>query len=198
MPSQSEPKITMKKSAGLKELSLWQALLYPVLFMFVGVWTWAKDRTFNCLLPKRRFSTAALETIQLQTRSEPIRILVVDDNSLHQEISLRLLQKNGLLADFASCGSEAIEACRKRHYDLVLMDIQMPDMSGIQATQTIRRESFTKPIRIVAVTAHNTVDEKTWKANGMDGFLRKPLVAHELQKQLRMSSALRQRLILAS
>lgn len=191
MPVQSEIKPKAKKSVGLKELSLWQALLYPILFMFVAVWTSAKDRALALLLPKRRFSRSTLETMQRPMSAKPIRILVVDDNSLHQEISLRILQKSGLLADFACSGSEAIDACRKQHYDLVLMDIQMPDMSGIQAMQTIRRESHSKPIRIVAVTTHNNVDEFTWKASGMDGFLRKPLVTHELQKQLRMSSALR-------
>lgn len=176
-----------KKSAGLKELPLWQALLYPIVFMFVGIWTWGKDKVC-AQLPKRRFSTASLNTLRV-VKPEMIRILVVDDNSLHQEISLRILQKNGLIADFASNGQEAIDACRRTAYDLVFMDIQMPDMSGVQAMQTIR-ECSAKAIRIIAVTGQSSIEEFPWKSSGMDGFLRKPLVAHEVQKQLRMSSAL--------
>lgn len=77
MQSSREP----KKSAGLKELRLWQAMLYPLLFMLVALYTWIKDRIVALFLPKRRFSTNDLAQVQPKALDEAICILVVDESS---------------------------------------------------------------------------------------------------------------------
>jgi signal transduction histidine kinase/CheY-like chemotaxis protein len=107
----------------------------------------------------------------------PLRILLVEDNLVNQKVVLRMLEKMGYAADVTGNGQEAIEALQRQPYDLVLMDVHMPEMDGITATQIIRRTlpSERQP-RIVALTAAAMVeDQKACLAAGMDAFLTKPL-----------------------
>jgi len=104
------------------------------------------------------------------------RVLLAEDNPANQMIAKTMLQKAGLKVDVAANGLEAVAACEKRTYDLILMDIGMPEMGGVEATEEIRQTSapnVTTPI--VAMTAHvMRGDRESLLSAGMDDYLPKP------------------------
>jgi len=107
-----------------------------------------------------------------------VRILLVEDNDISQKMELYLLDKLGYRADTANNGREAIRLLEKNHYDLVLMDIQMPEMDGMQATEIIRQPDsgvLNHWVPIIAMTA-NSLDEDREKCleAGMDAYMAKP------------------------
>ena len=112
----------------------------------------------------------------------PLRILLVEDNAVNQKLATRLLSRMGYQADLASNGLEAIEAVDRQRYDLVLMDVQMPEMDGLEATeQIIKRIPEANRPWIVAMTA-NAMDgdrERCIEA-GMNGYVSKPIRVDEL------------------
>ena len=119
----------------------------------------------------------------------PLRVLVAEDNPINQRVALLLLERLGYRADVVGSGVEAIEAVAARPYDLVLMDVRMPDMDGIAATRRIRADlpPSAQP-RIVALTANATVeDREACRAAGMDDFLSKPIRPADLVRVLRGS-----------
>jgi PAS domain S-box-containing protein len=116
----------------------------------------------------------------------PLRILLVEDNIVNQRVALRLLEKMGYRADMASNGVDALEMLRRYAYDVVLMDVQMPDMDGIEATQHIREqwERAEQPY-IIAMTAHAMEgDRQLCLAAGMDDYIGKPVRLEELVEKL--------------
>ena len=116
----------------------------------------------------------------------PLRILVVDDNVVNQKVVISMIERLGYRADLASNGIEAVEAVRRKPYDLVLMDLQMPELDGIGATRQIRREhpDGQRP-RIVALTANAIEgDREECLAAGMDDYLSKPLQRDKLESAL--------------
>jgi CheY-like chemotaxis protein len=128
-------------------------------------------------------------------RRLPLRILLAEDNAVNQKLALRLLERLGYRADVAANGLEAIDALRRQTYDLVLMDIQMPDMDGLEATQAIHREwpGERRP-RIVAMTANvMKEDREACLEIGMDDYLGKPIRVEELVGALSRCQALERR-----
>ncbi|HEU4832214.1 MAG TPA: response regulator, partial [Actinomycetota bacterium] len=118
---------------------------------------------------------------ELATR-HPLRILVAEDNVVNQRLALRLLEKLGYRADVVANGLEAVEAVERQPYDLVLMDVQMPEMDGVQATQRIlgRRLDSDRPW-IVAMTAEvMRGDREGFLAAGMNDYVAKPIRPQEL------------------
>ncbi len=113
----------------------------------------------------------------------PLKILVVEDNPVNQKVILYMLRKMGYTPDFAGDGIEAVEAFTRVPYQLVLMDIQMPRMGGIEATQQIRNtQNHTQPY-IVALTANAlTEHELECLSAGMDAYLAKPVKVQALVK----------------
>jgi len=116
-----------------------------------------------------------------------LRVLVVEDNAVNQRLAARLMEKLGHTAALAANGAEAMAALARQSFDLVLMDIQMPEMDGFQATAAIReRERRTGGhAPIVALTAHALRgDRERCLAAGMDGYLAKPLRIDELASEI--------------
>jgi ligand-binding sensor domain-containing protein/signal transduction histidine kinase/CheY-like chemotaxis protein/HPt (histidine-containing phosphotransfer) domain-containing protein len=117
----------------------------------------------------------------------PLRILVAEDNSVNQRVALLLLEQLGYSADVAGNGYEVLAALHRQPYEVVLMDVQMPDMDGLEATRRIQAEwpQAQRP-RVVAMTASALIaDRNACLAAGMDGFLSKPILIRELQAALR-------------
>ncbi len=120
----------------------------------------------------------------------PLRILLAEDNTVNQQIATLVLESLGYRADVASNGLEAVEAVERLPYDLVLMDVQMPEMDGLEATRQIRArptppERGNRPIRIVAMTANAMQgDREACLAAGMDDYLAKPIRPEELAAAL--------------
>jgi CheY-like chemotaxis protein len=107
-----------------------------------------------------------------------IRVLVAEDNIVNQRVAAGLLTRRGHTVTTASNGLEAVEAIERGGFDLVLMDIEMPEMGGLEATAAIRARERERGghIRIVAMTAHAmNGDRERCMAAGMDGYLAKPL-----------------------
>jgi PAS domain S-box-containing protein len=122
----------------------------------------------------------------------PLRILLAEDNAVNQKLALRLLERLGYRADVAANGLEAIEALQRQPYDVVLMDVQMPDMDGLEATQAIHQEwpGERRP-RIVAMTANvMKEDREACLEVGMDDYLGKPIRVEELIAALSRCQAL--------
>lgn len=116
----------------------------------------------------------------------PLRILLAEDNIINQKVALRFLERIGYRADLAFNGIEVLEALRRQAYDVVLMDIQMPDMDGVQATLEIRRD-FPKDRqpRIIAMTANAMKDDhEKYLASGMEDYIVKPFKIEELVRVL--------------
>ena len=120
-------------------------------------------------------------------RWHPLRILVAEDNTVNQKVALHLLERLGYGADLVSNGLEAVAAVERQTYDVVLMDVQMPEMDGFDATRAIRRQVNDGP-RIIAVTANAMVgdDQRCFDA-GMDDYIRKPIDLRELVDALKRS-----------
>ncbi len=114
--------------------------------------------------------------------SHPVRILLVEDNPINQKVAVSLLDRLGYRPDIASNGLEAVEAVRQRPYDVILMDVQMPEMDGLEATRRIRQEWPAEvPLRIVAMTAGALAgDRERCLEAGMDDFIAKPVRFEEL------------------
>lgn len=113
------------------------------------------------------------------------RVLLVEDNVMNQKITLRMLAKLGYQADLAEDGCEAITACQSQHYDLILMDLQMPNMGGLEATVALRGESATKQTPIIALTANaQASDRERCLSAGMNDFLAKPAKLDLLEERL--------------
>ncbi|MCD4841774.1 MAG: response regulator [Methanosarcinales archaeon] len=105
-----------------------------------------------------------------------IRILVVEDNLTNQEIALAILEGAGIVVEIANNGKKAVEAVQKSCFDAVLMDIQMPEMDGYEATRMIRKDSKFESLPIIAMTAHAMKgDEEKCLEAGMDGYISKPI-----------------------
>ncbi|MBI2215192.1 MAG: response regulator [Acidobacteria bacterium] len=120
----------------------------------------------------------------------PLRILVAEDNTVNQRLAMLSLEHMGYRADVVANGIEALEAIRRQRYDLILMDVQMPELDGLQATRQIRMEfdDVTRPW-IVAMTANAMREDRRACAEaGMDDYLAKPLRIEELKAALERAS----------
>ncbi|HZX56945.1 MAG TPA: response regulator, partial [Ilumatobacteraceae bacterium] len=106
----------------------------------------------------------------------PLRILLAEDNVVNQKLAMRLLQQMGYRADLASNGLEAVESVVRQSYDVILMDVQMPEMDGFEATRRIVTVWPNERPRIIAMTANAMQgDREMCLAAGMDDYLTKPI-----------------------
>ena len=119
-------------------------------------------------------------------KQHPLRILLAEDNAVNQKLALRLLEQMGYRADVASNGLEAVESLERQAYDVILMDMQMPEMDGLDATRAIRKLHNIAQPRIVAMTANAMQgDRELCLAAGMDDYVSKPIRVPELVQALR-------------
>jgi GAF domain-containing protein/CheY-like chemotaxis protein len=116
----------------------------------------------------------------------PLRILLAEDNVVNQKLAMRLLQQMGYRADLASNGIEAVESVQRQTYDVVLMDVQMPEMDGLEAARRITAQSPDgKRPRIVAMTANAMQSDRDMCfAAGMDDYVAKPIRVDQLVEAL--------------
>jgi CheY-like chemotaxis protein len=162
-----------------KELGIAAYLIKPVL----------QSDLLEALLSVLGSREGVASSAQLVTRHslregrEPLRILLTEDNTVNQRLASRLLEKEGHLVVVADDGVKALKACKENTFDLILMDVQMPVMDGIEATAAIRQIEQTtgRHIPIVAMTAHAMAgDRQRFLKAGMDGYVSKPIHSREL------------------
>ncbi len=120
----------------------------------------------------------------IQEARRRLRVLVAEDNPVNQKLAIKILEKRGHLVSVVSNGQEAIDVSKEEHFDLILMDVQMPDLDGYEATGHIRnreKEEGGGHIPIVAMTAHAMKgDREQCLAAGMDDYVSKPIKVSEL------------------
>jgi CheY-like chemotaxis protein len=147
-------------------------------------------------MAERRKAQMITSPILVEARpvSSSLEILLAEDNEVNRKLATRLLEKRGHSVDVATNGREALEALRARTYDLVLMDVQMPEMDGVAATAALRAsEAETgRHQPVIAMTALVMKgDRERCMAVGMDGYLAKPIRAQELDEVLEKYIALK-------
>lgn len=126
--------------------------------------------------------------VQPQTRHRSLRILMAEDNLVNQKVTLRMLERLGYTADVVVNGREVLEALERSWYDVILMDVQMPEMDGLEATRQVvaRYEVLERP-RIIAVTANALAgDRQRCLDAGMDDYVSKPVRLKDLDRALRL------------
>ena len=131
------------------------------------------------IVPSESISRAMADT-------KPLRILVAEDNVVNQKVALRMLERMGYRAEVVANGLEVIEALSRQHYDVILMDLHMPEMDGLEATHLIieRWSEDTRP-RIIAMTASALEsDREACLKAGMDDYITKPVKINELKASL--------------
>jgi CheY-like chemotaxis protein/anti-sigma regulatory factor (Ser/Thr protein kinase) len=139
---------------------------------------------------KKREQKPATERVKLDPEfaaQHPLRILLAEDNIVNQKLALSILRQMGYRADVAANGLEAVESVARQRYDVILMDVQMPDMDGLEATQQIiaKWEPEARP-RIIGLTANAMQgDREMCLAAGMDDYIVKPIRVNELVEALK-------------
>lgn len=151
-----------------------------------------KNLLFSIFSPNQSSTSATISSsIDEKIGKEyPLKILVAEDNVVNQKVADLMLKKMGYVADIVSNGLEVIQALERQYYDLILMDLQMPEMGGLEATELVRKKfpSHKQP-QIVALTggvspAHKQLCQKA----GMDAFLEKPIKVEFLRDALIQSA----------
>jgi PAS domain S-box-containing protein len=153
-----------------------------------------QSRLFDCLAnallgPSTALHTLAKALVEPALRKEQIRVLVADDNTVNQRVTFGQLKKLGYNADIVADGVAVLKALDRTHYDIVLMDCQMPEMDGYEATQRIRARigNFPQP-HIIAMTAHAMHgDREKCLAAGMNNYISKPVQLETLAAALTLA-----------
>jgi CheY-like chemotaxis protein len=185
-PSSRSTKVIMLSPAGqrgdairCKELGIAAYLSNPV----------EQSDLRECILRVLREGASDRGSVGLVTRHtlRESRILLADDSFVNQRLATRLLEKEGYRVVVANNGREAVAAVEEEMFDVVLMDIEMPIMSGLEATATIREKEMLngRRIPIIAMTAHAMKgDRERCFAAGMDGYVSKPIQPQDLYDAL--------------
>ena len=144
------------------------------------------DALMSVLAAKPDGRTETTGAVSARPESSSLRILLAEDNAVNQKVALLMLEKLGYRADVAWNGLEALEALERQAYDVVLMDVQMPELDGLDATRRIceRWPAGERP-RIVAMTANAMQDDRdACFAAGMDDYVAKPIRPEALRRAL--------------
>jgi len=155
--------------------------LYNAIMMVFGLKPETLESGKNTLITKHQIPEAA---------RKKIRILLAEDNKVNQTLALKIMAKSGFFADVVVNGLEAIEMLEKNDYDIVLMDVQMPEMDGLEATKIVRDPSSkvkNHKIPIIAMTAHAMKgDREKCLEQGMDDYISKPIKSSELIEKIEL------------
>ena len=179
----------------LSSLSQSQLDLEPGLFVAYLIKPVKSHQLFNCLLDlfakreSKRFLQPPLVATEPPGYQHPLQILLVEDNLTNQKVATLILNRMGYSADIAANGLEAVQAVIRQPYEVILMDVSMPEMDGIEATRYIRQldpQTFKCRPYIIAMTAHamRGYREKCLEA-GMDDYVPKPVRREELELALK-------------
>ncbi|BCL34071.1 response regulator [Nostoc sp. MS1] len=153
---------------------------------------WLIDAPQAIIPSYSRLSKSHLPAIDDQlSENLPLKILLAEDVLVNQKIALKMLQKLGYRADVANDGLEALEAVQRQTYDVVFMDVQMPEMDGWETTRRIRQEvAASSQPWIIAMTAHaRPEDRQQCLAAGMDDYITKPINLEEITAVLKKLGA---------
>lgn len=131
----------------------------------------------------KKISTSEKEYQQITT-TDKIRVLLVEDNNVNQMVASRMLQRIGFNADIASNGKEAVDAVESIDYDIVFMDISMPEMDGLTACSIIKSNNDLKKMPVIIAMTANAMsgDKENYLKAGMDDYISKPVNLEELRK----------------
>ncbi len=145
-------------------------------------------------IPENKPGTKSQLNAQM-AEQHPLQILIAEDNLVNQKVAVRILQRMGYRADVVANGLEAIDAVERQAYDVVFMDVQMPEMDGLKATEHIRARlpSYRQPY-IIAMTAHAMQqDRDRCLEAGMNDYVSKPIQVNELQAAISTAYQARQK-----
>jgi two-component system sensor histidine kinase/response regulator len=191
-PLGGRPNETAMRRAGVRAWlakPLRQSQLYNSLAAAINP-TAARDAS-DAEVPISRQSVAfaplrTLGNAKAESPDEPARILVVEDHAVNRRVVLKMLERLGYRADSAENGKRALERLARGHYDVILMDCQMPELDGYETTREIRRRiGDTRSIVIIGLTAHTLQgDREKCLAAGMDDYLSKPVMPEDLAATL--------------
>lgn len=143
-----------------------------------------------CSLYSKKFSSShnklfSNTDIQKLEQLGNLKILVAEDNTINQQVIIRMLQKMGFTTDLVEDGQQAVDAASETQYDLILMDVDMPGTNGIEATHQIRTQKTACSTPIIALTAHALQEYKESCLDaGMSDFLSKPVHPHTLSEMI--------------
>lgn len=139
-------------------------------------------------LPAKWTETARKEAFREGHKLDrPLKILLAEDNIINQKVAMKMLERLGYQADIAANGEEVLKALKNRPYDVVLMDVQMPEMDGLEATRRIRSAPGRQPY-IIAMTAHAMKgDREVCLEAGMNDYVSKPVRMEDLQAAIEHS-----------
>lgn len=163
--------------------------LHHTLLKIISGTTGSKtDNSFTKILSYPRTAPPNLPTSNTKlAQTLPLKILLVEDGLVNQKIALKLLERLGYQADVANNGLEALKAIQKQFYDVIFMDVQMPEMDGLEATRQIRQEPslHTQP-QIIAMTANaRSEDRRECLKAGMNDYISKPIHFEAIEQAIR-------------
>jgi signal transduction histidine kinase/DNA-binding response OmpR family regulator len=165
--------------ASLFQAQIFKPIKHSLLFATILRRTGAKKPTPPTGTLRKQFDSR-------MAAEHPLRILLVEDNPINQKVGRKMLGQLSYTADLAVNGREAVNAVAETSYDLVLMDIQMPEMDGLEAMRVIRERMGVRAPYLVALTAEALEgDRERFLTSGFDNYLSKPLQARALQDLLR-------------
>ena len=132
----------------------------------------------------QKATPATAEALPRLAEKYPLRILLAEDNPINRQLAVMILDKMGYSCGVAENGKEVLDHLQKEPFDLIFMDIQMPEMDGLEATRRIRRGNGKQPV-IIAMTANTTrKDRDDCLTTGMNDFLSKPVHLDELIRMM--------------
>ena len=144
---------------------------------------------FNIMLPPGEDIRSKIESKEQSEKDRDLKILLVEDNLINQKVTTAALKKLGFSLDIANNGEEGVKKFKDSTYDMILMDVQMPVMNGLDATRTIRayeNEKGLTPIKISALTANALPEDKqACLESGMDEFITKPFKLTDFQNLIK-------------